>query len=160
MHSVECVPAAHWPYAGVGASFSSCTQADFPGRLLPSQHAVRQTTQGGGASFPVCSEADFPGGCFLPSMQWGRLPEGGGVSFPPTCTEADFPGGCFLPSMQWGRLPRGNSVHRGERCVLPGGCFPGRRCGIPACTEADSPLWTEWQTGVNILPWPQLRCGR
>ena len=22
------------------------------------------------------------------------------------------------------------------------------------------PLWTEWQTGVKILPWPQLRCGR
>ena len=54
-----------------------------PGLVLPSQDAVRQTTQEGGASFPACSEADFPGGAsFL------------------ACSEADFPGGCFLPSMQ------------------------------------------------------------
>ena len=34
-----------------------------------------------------------------------------------------------------------------------GGWYPSMHWGR-------SPLWTEWQTGVKILPWPQLRCGR
>ena len=34
-------------------------------------------------------------------------------------------------------------------CLLPGG-------GIPACTEADTPLWTESQTPVKTLPWPNF----
>ena len=29
--------------------------------------------------------------------------------------------------------------HGGRGACFLGGCFPGRRCGIPACTEADSP---------------------
>ena len=34
-------------------------------------------------------------------------------------------------------------------------------CGIPPPGPGTPPpLWTEWQTGVKILPWPQLRCGR
>ena len=33
--------------------------------------------------------------------------------------------------------------------------------GIPACTETDPPCeQNDRQTGVKILPWPQLRCGR
>ena len=28
--------------------------------------------------------------------------------------------------------------------------------GIPACTEADPPLWTESQTPVKTLPWPNF----
>ena len=46
----------------------------------------------------------------------------------------------------------------------PGGLVPGgvwsRGCpgdGIPACTEADPPpLWTESQTPVKTLPWPNF----
>ena len=45
---------------------------------------------------------------------------------------------------------------------FPPGCGPGGGgvslaggC-IPACTEADIPLWTEWQTGAKILPCPKL----
>ena len=36
------------------------------------------------------------------------------------------------------------------RNLLPGGC------GIPACTEADTPLRTESQTPVKTLPWPNF----
>ena len=28
--------------------------------------------------------------------------------------------------------------------------------GIPACTEADTPLWTESQMHVKTLPWPNF----
>ena len=51
-------------------------------------------------------------------------------------------------------------------CLPARGGLPGRggspwQGGIPACTEADPPpLWTEWQTGIKILPWPKLRFGR
>ena len=36
----------------------------------------------------------------------------------------------------------------------PGGVGGGG--GIPACTEADPPLWTESQTPVKTLPWPNF----
>ena len=57
-------------------------------------------------------------------------------------------------------------------CLLPGGvcsqgCLPWGvllwevsalgASAIPACTEAEPPLWTEWQTGTNILPCPKPR---
>ena len=49
---------------------------------------------------------------------------------------------------QGGVYPRGVSAQRG---CLPGGC-------IPACTEADTPLWTEWLTDrCKNITFPQLR---
>ena len=49
-------------------------------------------------------------------------------------------------------------------CLLPGGvCLVWGGCawswggsGIPACTEADPPPWTESQTPVETLPWPNF----
>ena len=48
--------------------------------------------------------------------------------------------------------------------LLPGGaCSQGGVCswggGIPACTEADPPLWTESQTCVKTLPCPNFVTG-
>ena len=63
-------------------------------------------------------------------------------------------------STQGGCLPRGCLLGRGclpRGCVSTWGCVclwgvcQGEVC-IPACTEADTPLWTEWQTGVKTLP--------
>ena len=67
--------------------------------------------------------------------------------------------GCLLPgeALLWGgSAPRGVSAPGGRG----GGGGVCSRGGIPACTEAEPPMWTEWQTGVKILPWIQLRCGR
>ena len=55
-------------------------------------------------------------------------------------------GGCMVP---------GGRVH-GPRGVHGYGGWGGGG-GILACTEADPPLWTEWQTGVKLLPCPKLR---
>ena len=141
---VGCVPAARRPYAGV------C----FPGG---GGCLVRGVSAAGGG---VCSGGSAPGGCLV---------SGRGVSAPGgVCS-----GGCML----WGGLVLGGvclswggSLLPGEGCLLqgvcswgvsgPGGCLLVGGVGIPACTEADPPLWTEWQTGVKILPWPQLRGGR
>ena len=55
----------------------------------------------------------------------------------------------------------GVSAWFGGSLVL-GGCLPGpgglwsRGAGIPACTEADPPLWTESQTPIKTLPWPNF----
>ena len=53
------------------------------------------------------------------------------------------------------------------RCLLQGGLVPGGVCsgGVVvvsqhALRQTPPPPWTEWQTGVKILPWPQLRCSR
>ena len=44
-----------------------------------------------------------------------------------------------------------------SRGVCSGGCvWSGGGGGIQACTEADSPLWTESQTPVKTLPWPNF----
>ena len=51
-----------------------------------------------------------------------------------------LPGGLLWGGLLWGGL-------------LWGGWYTSMHWGRP-------PLWTEWQTGVKILPWPQLRCGR
>ena len=45
----------------------------------------------------------------------------------------------------WGGVPG-----PGGGTWFQGGVYPVRY----------SPLWTEWQTGVKILPWPKLRFGR
>ena len=49
----------------------------------------------------------------------------------------------------WGVSTRGVSA-RGGVCSRGGGG------GIPACTEADTPPWTESQTPVKTLPWPNF----
>ena len=71
---------------------------------------------------------------------------GGGVCFPGEGVSAS--GGVW----SWG----GGLVRGGGVCSRGWGSG-----GIPACTDAEPrSLWTEWQTGVKILPWPKLRCGR
>ena len=41
--------------------------------------------------------------------------------------------------------------------LLPGGVSAPGGGGIPACTEADPPpVWTESQTPVKTLPWPNF----
>ena len=53
-------------------------------------------------------------------------------------------------SSQGVSAPEGVSAP-GDRVSAPGG-----GCGIPACTEADTPPWTESQTPVKTLPWPNF----
>ena len=100
-----------------------------------------------GRSLTVCRSL-LPGGCLLQGgvcLLWGGcLLPGGWVCL---LWEVSAPGGgCLLwrGICSWGV------------CVCSGGVCSGG--GIPACTEADTPppLWTEWQTGAKILPWPQL----
>ena len=83
----------------------------------------------------------------------------GGVSVLGVCSGVSAPGGCLL----WGEgcLPWG--VCSGGVCSQGGWSAPRGRgvCsqggGIPACTEVDtSPLWTESQTPVKTLPWPNF----
>ena len=64
------------------------------------------------------------------------------------------PGRCVYAS--GGRLHQGGgSAHRA--CPLWGGVSTLGVSGIPTCTEADThPLWTESQTPVKTLPWPQF----
>ena len=70
-----------------------------------------------------------PGGSTLVgACSWGVSAPGG----------MSAPGGCLLLG---GVSALGGSA--------PGGC-------IPACTEADTPLWTESQTPVKTLPWPNF----
>ena len=69
-----------------------------------------------------------PRGCLLLGV-WS-----GGVS---------APGGVFaLGVSSWGGICSGGHL-------LPGG-------GIPTCTEAEPPLWTESQTPIKTLPWPNF----
>ena len=56
-------------------------------------------------------------------------------------------------------------------CLLPGGCLlrgvsaprgmstPGGVVSQHALEQTPPTLWTESQTPVKTLPWPQLRCG-
>ena len=37
---------------------------------------------------------------------------------------------------------------------------PPEKSGTTPLKNQAPPLWTEWQTGVKILPWPKLRFGR
>ena len=84
---------------------------------------------GGSALGGVCSW-----GCLLPGG-WCLLPGGGGAS------ALGGPG------------PRGRGVW--SQGVCSGGLLQG---GIPACTEADTlpAQWTESQTPVKTLPWPNF----
>ena len=110
----------------------------------------------------------LPRGC-LPRE--GVSAQGGGVCPGSGC----LPGTGCLPrdgvSAQGWVSAQGGGVCPG-RGVCPRGCCPGREClprervyaqggvcprgvsargvHIPACTGADTPLWTEWRTGVNI----------
>ena len=60
-----------------------------------------------------------------------------------------FPGGGGLVPGEVVCLVRGGSA--------PGGGVSGPGGGIPACTEAEPPpLWTESQTPVKTLPWPNF----
>ena len=104
----------------------------------------------------VCSDIMkqecIPVGC-VPAARWpyarvcfpppgGVLSPGGGL----------LPGGvcvCSWGCMLGGCLLQGVSALGG--CLLWGMSAPGGWCllwggGIPACTEADTPLWTEWMT--------------
>ena len=133
----------------------------------------RSLLPGGGVSAPravcfrggVCSQAGclLPGGCLL--WGWGVC-SGGGVSTPGGGVSASrgvsvpgwgvsAPGGVSaLGDLLWGGLLLGGVCSQGG-CLLPGKVwYPSMHWG------RHPPLWTEWQTGVKILPWPQLRCGR
>ena len=73
------------------------------------------------------------------------------------------PGGClFLGGVcSWGVSAPGGVCSQGV-CSGGGGLVRGGVCalggggGISACTEADPPLWTESQTPVKTLPWPNF----
>ena len=109
------------------------------------------------------------GGCLLP----GGSPCQGGV--PPSCWGSPcrgvpLSGGCLLPggspcggaSFLPGGSPcrglppscQGESPCRKGRGLPAGGVPPSREGGL---LDGRPPLWTEWQTGVKILPCPKLR---
>ena len=121
---VGCVPAAHWPYAGV------C----FPGGcLLRGVSAPRGgvcswggvCSQGSLLLGGVCSE-----GCLLLGVSAPRGVCSGGVSALGGCL---LPGGvCSRGCLLWGVSAPGGVY------LLQGGLLP-EGCGIPACTEADTP---------------------
>ena len=130
-----------------GASFwgVSFQGVSFLGGLLPWVSLVGSPWQGGllcRGGIPACTEADPQGGL----LPWGLLGRGvslaGGASF----WGVSFPG--WSPS----------------RVVSLVGGLLGRGSPRQGVTSQHAlrhtPLWTEWQTGVKILPWPQLRCGR
>ena len=58
-----------------------------------------------------------------------------------------FPGGSPCP----GGSASGGDVSGPGGFSMPGGCSPSPG-GV---LLARPPLWTEWQTGVKILPWPK-----
>ena len=63
------------------------------------------------------------------------------------------PGGCLLRGMSAPGRGGGVSSQGG---VCSGGCVCSGG-GIPACTEANAPLlWTESQTPVKTLPYPNF----
>ena len=118
--------------------------------------------------------ASLPGGCLLPGVgsPWEGasllgggmclLPRGspcqGGISFPggSPCRGASFPGGSPCQgdaSLLGGCLPAGGSPCQGVPPSFVGGWVPPSG-GSPSW---ETPLWTEWQTGVKILPCPKLR---
>ena len=123
----------------------------------------------GGACLVLGVLAWFQGGAWL---RWGCLPGPGGGWLPAwsqggnaqswggctclvpgecACLVRGVPGLGGMPAWSWGCLPS-----------LGGGCLPGPGVagyGIPSCTEADPPLWTEWQTTVKILPCPNFVAG-
>ena len=101
-------------------------------QIMTRMHSSRMRT---GRSYTVC---------------WSLLP-GGGVCSGGVCSQG---GGCLLLGggvCSWGGCLVGGSA--------PGGCLLGGLVSQHALRQTPPP-WTEWQTGVKILHWPQLRCGR
>ena len=102
----------------------------------------------------VCSwGVSAPGGCLLPGVSAQGVSAPRGVFAPGGCVcsqgGVSAPGGCVCSRgglLWWVSAPGGVSALGGS---APGGC-------IPACTEADTPLWTESQTPVKTLPWPNF----
>ena len=116
-------------------------------------HSSRMRT---GRSLTVCRSLLPGGGCLL----LGVGVCSGGCVLRGVCSRR-----CLLPgdvcsqgvSAPRGRVsaPRGVSAPGG---VCSRGGLPPGEVGIPACTEADTPLppWTESQTPVKTLPWPNF----
>ena len=142
---VGCVPAAHWPYAWVCFLGVGCLLLG-GGCLL-----LGVPPYWGGASFGGVPPSW--GGLLL----WGVPPSWGGLL---------WQGVSFLGCLLLGGLLLWGSPSWGGppswRVSLAGGVPPSWggspwQGGIPACTEADTPLWTKSHTAVKTLPWPQLR---
>ena len=129
---VGCVPAAHWPYAGVcfpgGVSALGGVCLVRGGVCLFGGVSAPRGCVPGVGGFMLLGGCAWSGGCLV----WGSAPEG-------VC-------------LVWGGLLWGGVPGQGG-CLLWGGF------GIPACTEADTLppcLWTESQTPVKTLPWPNF----
>ena len=76
------------------------------------------------------------------------------------CGQDCIPVGC-VPPARWPYLPACSAV---GGCMVPGGCMApvggalSRRWVVSQhALKQTPPLWTEWQTGVKILPCPRLR---
>ena len=112
---------------------------------MQAKQFLRRIWQGGKATRCVTlfSQECIPVGC-VPSAAV-TVSRGGGVSDP---GGGLLMGGCLFRgvSVLGGCLLLGVSSS-GGRCLLPGGCLLCGGCGIPACTEADTPiphpLWTD-----------------
>ena len=98
------------------------------------------------------------GGCLLPGGVWSQ----GGLLW-----GVSAPGGIWSQrGLLWGGVSGLEEGVFGPGGVCSGGVSaPGGVCSrgvsagnvcIPACTEADTPLLTESQTPVKILPWPNF----
>ena len=130
-------------------------------KTITRMHSSRMRT---GRSLTVCQSLLLGGGvCFLGGclLLGGLSASCGGVCFWGVCSRGvSAPVGCLLQ----GGLLLGGCLLLGcvcsGRCVCSRGVSAPGGCGIPTCTEANTPLWTESLTPVKTLPWPQLRCGR
>ena len=108
-------------------------------------HSSRMRT---GRSLTVCCS-------LLPAVEGesgpGGVPGLGGLLLGGVCL---FPGGCLLPG--------GGCLVCGDGSLVQGGWVPGpggvwSLGGIPACTEADTPLLpVDRHTLVKTLPWPNF----
>ena len=150
--------------------------------VSPSMHLAGGCLLGGGVWSGGCLVRGclLPGGCLLWRVSASRGVSALGVS----ASRGEFApgvGGCLL----WGvSAPVGVGVCSGGECflgdLLPRGVVSGggvcpqggvcsgggysrgvsasRGCGIPACSEADTPArpWTESQTPVKTVPWPNF----
>ena len=129
---VGCVPPARWPYRGGrgclllrgGGDSATCGRGEgckLLGGCLLFVGGVCFLGEGCLLLGGLCFLGGVSASCGGMSTSWGVSASGGGICF----------GGC---------LPLGGVCFWGGVCLFPGGG------GIPACTEADTPLWTEWMT--------------
>ena len=116
---------------------------------------MRSSRMRTGRSLPVCRSL-LPGGRGVSAPGWGVC--SGGL----VC----FPGGCLL----WGCLLQGVSAPGGgssgdvcswgdvcsQECLLPGGVCSGGWYPSQHALRQTAPLWTESQTPVKTLPWPNF----